>query len=407
MRRLARAFSRFDAGDHGEARQLAAQLLLDPSVDFHDRGGPYLILGAITLREADEQVNPAKRQLLYLVAARYLDEGRTYGFPSTREPHALWMLGRALHHAGRYGQSAAVLRDALAANLHSAPAIEALLADSYLRHKPPRLSEALKHNRQYLASENLTPRDRDVGHLIQSRILLAQGNYAAAAAAAGQIRNTSSLFPEAAVLQSRIALEELRDAAAPSEEDRRERCQALIARLRGLESGDRLSPETTSQAQLLIGLAYELMPDRRAATAQYERVRRVYFGRSESLAATVFLADLVRGTNPDEAVGLYKRAITQAGPADVYENAWLSSEALQARLESAVDELAESGAYAGAIELAQSLVPLFPREVAIQRQAAIHRAWARRLQGEAERMRQPQAGNSGPRLAITGGGRGC
>jgi tetratricopeptide (TPR) repeat protein len=392
MRRLAQAFARFDAGDHREARQLAAELLVDPDVAFNDRGGPYLILGAITLREADEQVNPAKRQLLYLVAARYLDEGRTYGFPSTREPHALWMLGRALHHAGRYSQSVAVLREALTTNLDSAPSIHALLADSYLRHKPPRLAEALEQNRKYLASANLSPRDQDAGRLIESRILLAQGHYAAATEAAEQIRSTSSLFPEAAVLQARIALEDLRSAPPAGEDERRARCQAVIDRLRPLVQEVRLAPETAGRAQLLIGLAYDLAADRRAATAQFERVRRLYFGREESLAATVFLADLVRLNNPAEAVSLYKRAIGQAGPADAYENDWLPGDALQMRLETAVESLADKGEYAAAIELAEALVGQFPRGVALQRQASIHRAWARRLQERAERERQPQAG---------------
>src|SRR5205823_509593 len=138
-------------------------------------------------------------------------------------------------------------------------------------------------------------------------------------------------------------------------------------------------PATAAQAQLSIGLLLQQQGDTDGARQQFDRTRRGFFGQPEALAATVFQADLMRRANPDEAVVLYKRALSQAGPADVYDNAWLPAEQLQTRLEGAIDDLADRGEFAKAVELAEGLVPLFARPISIERQANIERAWGTQL----------------------------
>jgi len=96
------------------------------------------------------------------------------------------------------------------------------------------------------------------------------------------------------------------------------------------------------------------------------------------------LADLVRPANPQQAVQLYQRAITQAGAADTYANVWLPAEELQKRLEQAIDDLAARGQFSSASELAAQLVPFFPETTALTRQASIERAWARQLEERAK-----------------------
>ena len=58
VKQLAQVFSDFDKGKYTASRQVAAKLLTDNTVGYAEHGGAYFILGAVTLRDADEQINP-------------------------------------------------------------------------------------------------------------------------------------------------------------------------------------------------------------------------------------------------------------------------------------------------------------------------------------------------------------
>jgi tetratricopeptide (TPR) repeat protein len=391
IRQLAHAFGELDKGNRGTARQIAARLLTDTTVGYGEHGGAYYILGAVTLRDADEQINPAKRQLLDLVAARYLEEARSRGFPQTREHGGLLMLGRALHGAGRHARSISILREALGAAPDDAAPIHALLADCYLNLQPPKLAEALDHNRQYLASPGLSSKALDAGRLAEARILLAQKNPAAAQQAITMIQENSTSYPEAVILQGRIVLQTLATAPAPPA-DANAVTTEMQDQLRRLLAREGLPPAITAQAQLLIGLCYQQQGDTRAAIAQFDKIRRLYFGQPEALAATIFHGDLVRPESPAEAVALYKRALSQVGGSEeAYHNIWLPADEFCNRFTAAIDNLTERGFFADALDLTLTLVSPFSHLAAIERQAQIHRGWARQLEQRATTEKQPQA----------------
>ena len=119
--------------------------------------------------------------------------------------------------------------------------------------------------------------------------------------------------------------------------------------------------------------------DGKAAIAQFDRIRRMYFGQPEALAATIFHGDLVRPDSP-RSRRAYKRALSQVtGGDEAYNNTWLPADEFRAGLSAAIDDLAEREAYAEALELAEALVAPFSHIVAVERQADIHRAWAQQL----------------------------
>jgi tetratricopeptide (TPR) repeat protein len=392
VRQLAQAFGEFDKGNRTKARRAAARLLTDPTAAYAEHGGAYYILGAITLRDADEQVNVAKRQLLDLVAARYLEEARSRGVPNTREHDCLWLLGRALHDAARYPRSISILKEALEQQSGDGAAIHALLADCYLNLQPPKLAEALDHNRKYLASASLSPRDRDAGRLVEARILLAQKDTAAAEKSLAQIDPSSPLHPEAVILQGRILVESLSARGGEPPAEGVTSAAAMQDQLQKLLAREGLSQTIAAQAHLLIGLLFDVQGDTKAAIAQFDRIRRMYFGQPEALAATIFHGDLVRPESPREAVALYKRALSQvSGGEEAYNNIWLPADEFRAHFSAAIDDLAEREAYAEALELAESLVAPFSHIVAIERQANIHRAWAQQLEQRAALELPPQA----------------
>jgi tetratricopeptide (TPR) repeat protein len=390
MQRLANAFGELEKGNRVQARQLAARLLIDQSVSYADHGGAYFILGAVTLRDADDQLSPKRRQLLDLVAARYLDEARSRGMPQTRQAEGLFMLGRALHDAGRFERSIAILREAMELAPEQGRPLHELLANCYLRMEPPKLTEALEHNRQYLASPNLLPAQHDAGKLLEARILLAQKELSAAEQAVGAIAPESPLHAKAVILRGRILHEAL--SAGSEREEGATDVAAMQEDLRKLLSRESSSTTIAPQAQILIGLLAKALGDSRGAIQQFDLVRRTYFGQSEALAATLYHAELTQDDHPQEAATLYKRALLQASAlGQDYDATWLTLNDFRKQLSSAIDALASRGYFSEAIELAEGLTTAFSQTIAVERQAQIERAWAAQLEQRADKEGMPAA----------------
>ena len=104
----------------------------DKTLAYAEHGGPLFILGAITLREAEEQINPTKRQLLFLVAGPLSGRGpqpRLSGRPRAQKDCGCW--------AGRCTTPAAMPEHpdparSPGADPPTAAPVHALLADCYL-----------------------------------------------------------------------------------------------------------------------------------------------------------------------------------------------------------------------------------------------------------------------------------
>ncbi|MEX2173556.1 MAG: tetratricopeptide repeat protein [Pirellulaceae bacterium] len=415
---LAKALVRLDDGQLHEARQAATQLQALPDATLAERGGALFIQGSVLAREAENHSNPAQQRILYLVASRYLEEARAAGFPEGREADCLLVLARSLHRAGRYGQSLSTLRAAQAANPHAAAELHRLLAEGSLLLTPPRLDQARDHIQRYLALDDLTAAERHVGRLLESRILLARGDLPEAAGSLAQIPAGSPLASEAVMLRAKLAIESARQARTRQQElpaDNQQSLKSAIAALRGLEARPSVDREQLAPAGLLIGHCYEMLADRRAAIAQFDRLRRARFGQPEGLAATLFQADLVRQEGRTvEAVAQYKQALQQAGPRESWLNPWLSLEELETRLRLAGDDLIAQGEHAAAVELAQAMPPLVSETLSLMQQIAAQHAWGEKLLAQAAsepavpaavtraeaRQHFRQAGADGQRLAA-------
>jgi tetratricopeptide (TPR) repeat protein len=153
-----------------------------------------------------------------------------------------------------------------------------------------------------------------------------------------------------------------------------------IDALRALEGRSGIDRELVPQAQLVAGQCYEAAGDRRAAAAQFDRLRRTRFGRPDGLAAAFFLAELHRQEGrPAAAVEMYKRALQQSGPRDAYENSWLPLETLESRLSAAAANLTAQGHFAEAVELTNAMLPLVSEVLALRQRIAAQEAWAGQL----------------------------
>ena len=381
------ALAKLAAGENDEARRMAAELRAAPNESFSTVGGAFFVLGSVMAGDAQRHENASERQTLYLIASRYLEESRIRGFPREHEAEGLLLLGRSLHHGGRFAASILILKEALARRPASRAEIYELLADAHLHLDPPKLDQAAHYCRLLLAEKHLPPERRDSGTLLQGRIALAQGRFAEGQKGVAQIPATSIIYPSAIILSIRLLAEEARAELQDNQPQRPETRQSLedgLKTLAKLRVQSRAPAELKTQAELLSAICLELLGRKPEALVEYASIRKARFGTPEAVAAAFLEAELQqRSGDSEQAISLYKRALTDAGSAETYQNDWLPLAALEARLLSALKAYFAAEDYARATQLARALTPLFAEEIACEWRARSEEAWAVALAKEA------------------------
>ena len=377
---LERALAKLEAHEYADARRIAAEVRTGEGESFANVGGSFFVLGAVMVEDAREHQNLQERQTLYLIASRYLEESRIRGFPAAHEKEGLLLLGRSLHHGGRFPASVPILKEALAQNPAAKGEILYLLAEGYLHSSPPNLEQASANARRLLAEKHLPQAERDNGLLLQGKIALAQGKYEDGRKALEKIGPKSSVHTTGILLSVRLLCEELKDGDAKLPPQDQTRVEKSLQTLAQLGQRSRVTAENQAQAELLKAVCLELLGKSPEASAAYAHVRKIHFGTPEAVAAGFFEAErLLRGGQAEEAVSLYKQGLTEAGPAETYHNEWLPRQSLEARLPQALQTLLTAHQFTEARELAAALTPLFPDEQAYYWRAKVEHEWGAQL----------------------------
>lgn len=384
------ALASLEAKEYAEARRIAAEVRTGEHESFANVGGAFFVLGAVMAHDAQKHDNPQEQRTLHLIASRYLEESRIRGFPAQHENEGLLLLGRSLHHGGRYQASLPILKEALSRNPQAKAEILTFLAQGYMQIEPPNLEQAAAHARRLVAEKHLSPAERESGLLLQGKIALAQGKFEDGRKALESIGPQSSARSAAVILSVRLLCEEVRSATAPLSSQDQADLESGLQALAELAKLPRASSETKSQAELLTAICLELLGKGSEASEQYERVRKNRFGSPEATAAAFHEADFqLRAGRAAEAVALYKRGLTDAGTAEAYHNDWLPRESLQARLQEALAALLAASDFAAAGDLAKSLAPLFPEELASFWRAKVEHEWGTHLLAEIAKSHSP------------------
>jgi len=377
---LERALAKLEAHEYADARRIAAEVRTGDGESFANVGGSFFVLGAVMVEDAREHQNLQERQTLYLIASRYLEESRIRGFPAGHEREGLLLLGRSLHHGGRFPASVPVLKEALAQNPAAKGEILYLLAEGYLHSSPPNLEQASANARRLLAEKHLPQAERDIGLLLQGKIALAQGKYEDGRKALEKIDQKSSMHTAGVFLSVRLLTEELKNSETKLSPQGQTRLEKSLQTLAELVRHSRVTAENEAQAELLTAVCLELLGKSPEASAAYARVRKIHFGSPEAVAAAFFEAErLLRSGQAEEAVSLYKQGLTDAGSAETYHNEWLPRQSLEARLPLALDILLAAQHFAEAGELAAALTPLIPDEQTYFWRARVEHEWGTQL----------------------------
>jgi tetratricopeptide (TPR) repeat protein len=368
-----------DAGEPQQARQQAMKLRTNPELTEEHKSACSYVLGMVVVADAEAAAGTTQQRLLYLIAAKYLDQSRQLDFPRGREPAGLLMLGRAQYRAGRYPLAIAALTEALTKNPDSTVEIEQALTDCLLKSEPPQIAAALEHIDRLLRIPGLSPRQRDEAHLLAANIYFRAGDLAACEEALKQVLEGSSLFPQAQALAARVVLTQLPGAQRGKilTDAEKRPLQSLLAQLKPLADQRGLERDVAAQLDLLLAVVQERLNDTSEASRSYSQIRKVHHGSPEALAATFYEAEwLLTAGHVEESLSLFRRALQDAGPSEVYQNLWLPRAEVQRRIEAALRRYQELKSFESAQSLAQASVALLPRSQALLWQAEVERAWS-------------------------------
>ena len=124
----------FDEGRYEEARTAVGRMLTSGRLPRTDYGGPLLVLGAIKIKDAEDQPTAERRRIEYSIAARYLTEARAYGIPENREATGDFLLGKSLIESGQFDEGVRVLNELSLARMAADPAVAIRVATIAGRH---------------------------------------------------------------------------------------------------------------------------------------------------------------------------------------------------------------------------------------------------------------------------------
>ena len=396
---IERALEKLDAGDYDEALRIVDDLRTENLLRYDHLSRAVYIYGIVTAAEAEQRWSEVERSQLFLIAARYLDEGRDLGFPAGREAEGIYRLAVALHHSHRYAESLSVLHEAIALNPDRHPQLYKLLATSYLSDTPANLEQALVYNERYMATDTLDESEKLAGWLQRADIYFRLGDAAAARDVLQHIPADSDRYTDAIIAEARLLMREgdvlagTATESAPADRSLAdEKYRQAMALLNTAEGRDRLNSNTSRGSQYLIGLCLRKLGDARAAETQFARIRRLHFSTAEGLAAGVEEAELQRLRGADDvALTTYRRVLTEAGDPESFTNIWISLEELRARLVQAYSDLIQREKYREAIDLTKLLPPVIPVDQAVMLRAETYLAWATALQQQAANLPVPEA----------------
>lgn len=384
---LADPLAELDAGRYERARQVAADLRVAGHIPTSGSGVPAFVLGMAAAHDAQRRPADRERQFLFLLAARYLEEALAAELPGDRRQTADWELGRCLFESGRYSEAIPALESALRTCPEQASEICRRLAAAFLRLARPDPKRALEYSEQYLRTADVSPAERETALLVQSRMLMEQGEIDRCRSCLEQVLAISPRSAEARLLLGWLTLLEA-DRLAAGEPADRDAMAAKYAAARDVFREIRGTTDSNSdvdrQAQFLMVLACRRLGASSEALTIASSLARTAFDTPEGMAASLEEAELHAALgHPDEALDAYRQVLRQAGEKDLYSNPWVSLAELQRRLGHALDHWLQNGQWDQAIGLAQAFTPLLGTEKSVQGQTAAHEAWAQQLQQQA------------------------
>ncbi len=385
------ALAALDARDTDEAKNLVGQMQQGPA-SMESLGGALFVLGAAKGYDADKEWSVERRRVMHLVAARYLQKAQVLGPPPQHEGQLLFLLGRSLILGNQSHSGIPLLEEALKDNSLPLTEIHALLASAYLQIPDPDPDAALKHNELLLSYQLLSPEMRNKALITQVEILGSLGQVEEARESLRKVSMKDDNRARLKMLSGQLDVAEA-EQMQPLAAGRNKKVSSALAKLREAQLLDPLSGEISRRAMFWIGRGYEVQGDSDAATAQYDRIGKLYGDTPEGLAATLAKADLDRKhERVEQSLASYRTVLETVGDPIAYSNPILSLSKLRKRLSKAHQAYVDAGQFEQALALVEQFQPLFNKVDVTELRAITHRQWGEKKTEEASESHRWQAG---------------
>ncbi|MDA8745544.1 tetratricopeptide repeat protein [Rubripirellula amarantea] len=378
---LQEALTAYDAGELDEARLRVVRITESGDLTADEYGGPLFVLGAVKAAEADQQWSAALRQSKYLIAAKYLQEARSIGFPPDREDEGNYLLGRALIESGENQAGLEVLERTLDDTEEENSDLHLTLASAYILSDPPEYQKALEHVDKALESVALEGEPRIQTLLTRIDIMAKLARFNEARATLQAIPQDQIKPAQVTLSVARIDIEELRRQQSIQGDPNAQPTQLLDAVIATIERLKQVSPadETAEEAMYLTGVAYNLTGSTNDAIRQFERVRKLFSSSPAGIAASVAEGDLYREKKRDDAQALtaYRRSLSTLDTPSSYRNPFLPLNELRQRMLAAHADFLSRDQYTAATTLVEQLGTLLGKTKQIELQAVTRATWGR------------------------------
>ncbi|MEN0109158.1 MAG: tetratricopeptide repeat protein [Planctomycetota bacterium] len=376
---VARAIEALDRGEDEAARAIIAELQTAPSLSAEDYSGVFYVLGAIKAREADKQWSPDRARTDHYVAAQYLKESGSLGFPADRRSDALFLLGRSLIESRQLDEGVIALQQAIEAGAQGEARAHLLLARAYFGAPTPDYPRTIEQADAALGDASLDREGRSEAAVMRAESLAALGRGAEAQEA---LRDASTAEPPLRALvegKALLAAFEADKSRPPSKAD------AAIAALERARRLDKLATPITRQSDFLKARITALLGRRDEAIAAYAELRRNDGASDTGVAASFAEAELLLDAGePEKALESFRRGVDAIDDVQTYRNPLLSLADARRTARGAVDTYAGSGDFRRAIALTDRLETLVGAIEQLELRAVTLRRWGDALIAEAE-----------------------
>jgi tetratricopeptide (TPR) repeat protein len=386
----------YDEGRYDEARAAVGRILKSGRLPRSEFGVPLFVLGAIKTHDAENQSTAERRRIEYLVGSRYLNEAQTYGVPPDRKMEAAFLLGKSLVESSQFDHGIENLEELLASGLPTGHPlvweVHRLLANTCLLMPEPDLQQSLRHNDALLAKADLTDQQR-AGVLLQRAECLARMNrFNEAHEAAAGVPPAANRAPEVALLQGKIALDEVAAAlqrVATSDRqkilsDSKDKVAGALQQLQQAKSLDDDEGQITRQASYHIARGMALQGDYTTATKQFARTRQLFGDTFEGLAAALAEADLRRQQGDfDGALLGYRHVLESFASESTYRSVVMPLDAMREGVMAGLKDFVRQKRFADALALLDNFTPMFSRTEQLEVRGDTLEQWGAALVGDA------------------------
>lgn len=383
---LASTFEALDRGDNALAHKLARHLPIANPNTIESYSGSSLVLGTVAYRTA-ELADADRREDLLLLAVQYLEEAQRLGFPEDRRIDGLLMLASAHLATGKAQSALEPVHALLSATSRPAEVAQChrLLAAAYAGLPDPDLRLALDHLAACLANGEISTADQQRIAQDQVEYLVRAGEFTKAAAVVADKFKDEPGWPRIQLIQVQLQLHDLQvrlrnKEAKLSDQATEDAFDRILDILTDVQDNDRQRTNATRRALYLEGRVYEAMREHKAATEQFDRIRRVFPTSDEGIAAGLVVAELhLREGELVNAARCLAQVAKSAGERKPFSNTWISQSELKRRMLAAIEAFQEHHRFDLAIGVSRRMTPWLDNAECMLRTAEIYARWGETL----------------------------